>query len=181
MNLTRLCDINKKPIDSIVETAGLIRNVEEDYFTIFSYHDHIRHYQTNLKCTHCKSVEIEVGQFAVVKGKLKLGDKLFICTDEITMITDQKASEYGVITNAHLRKPINSNTYFQKDVLSKLIMDTPEQMIDFLNQKALAEGFELVHIESITKSYIKLRCHLHSKYGKKQEINSKLPIFRCII
>ena len=97
------------------------------------------------------------------------------------MITDQKASEYGVITNAHLRKPINSNSYFQKDVLSKLIMDTPEQMIDFLNQKALAEGFELVHIESITKSYIKLRCHLHSKYGKKKEINSKLPIFRCII
>lgn len=170
MDLTLLCDIDKKPIDSIVKTVGYIRKIEEDYFTIFSYHNHERHYQTNLKCTYCKSVEIELGQYAVVKGKLKLSDELYICSDEVTIITDQKAYEYGVITNVHVPKPNNTDTYFQKDVLSKLKMDTAEQMIQFLNEKAHAEGFQFVHKESLSKSYIKLRCHLHSKNGKKKKL-----------
>ena len=53
-------------------------------------------------------------------------------------------------------------------VLHELQTNTPEEKNTFLNQKALAEGFELVRKEAITKAYIILKCTFLSKYGKKK-------------
>ena len=73
---------------------------------------------------------------------------------------------------AFVPRVVQERSFFDQENLDSLREGSSVELVEVLNREAMREGFRLVHKKSLSEPSIRLRCYLHSQYGKKGELNS---------
>ncbi len=180
--MARLVNINNIDVSStneLVEVRGSINRIGVGFFHLL---DLTKNFQLPefLKCIYDKEVQfgyakvignisfLERDQIKNLQRKFNPSKeylkRLVLNVKTVQYITEEEAKEISYAES-------NRASFFNGANLSSVEFESSEEMLNFLNSHAMAEGFKLVHKKAFNEAYITFRCYLHSKYHKLNELN----------
>lgn len=72
---------------------------------------------------------------------------------------------------AQMNTVLRESSWFRPENFEGLEFGSAQEMIDYLTENAMKEGFTLTRKHSTNEPRITLRCHQHNFYGKRKELN----------
>lgn len=160
-----------------IETRGKVISCHLGYFVLQEESSDLQKQNIipfEIQVHHSRQTKVNVGDYVKVIGtpsnqshKGTNANLIYIISNQVLTITQKEAD----IPSNH-----SNDSFFNEQELANLTATTSFDLVQILVAHANEEGFQLVKAKS-EEHKVCLLCYLHSKYNKKDELNTNCPFF----